>query len=282
MLIAGVCFSLMVLCIKMLEGEIPVSEIVFFRSFITGISSLIWIKAIKVTPLFGNNRKVLFLRGLFGLIGLSLFYTTVLNMTLATAVVVQYTSPIWTIVLAVFLLKEKVRMWQWGFFLFSFLGIVVMSSGHQEIPWLYVGLGLLSALFSGLAYNMVRILRKTDHPLVIIFYFSLVAMPVTAVWAYFEWVTPVGIQWFYLIAAGVLTQIAQYFMTLSYHSSNMAAVSSIRYLGVGYNLIYDVVIFEVVYTFTALGGIAMVIAGVLANVIYVHRQKRKQPEEQKE
>ena len=56
----------------------------------------------------------------------------------------------------------------------------------------------------------------------------------------------------------------------------MAAVSSIRYLGVIYALSYGYFLFDERYDYLAISGMLLVVGGVLLNVLWKQRQKRKE------
>jgi drug/metabolite transporter (DMT)-like permease len=57
------------------------------------------------------------IRGVFGVIALTSFFYTLKELPIAIAVTVQYLSPLFTVLLAVHLLGERVRPIQWLFFL---------------------------------------------------------------------------------------------------------------------------------------------------------------------
>src|SRR5690606_26616312 len=102
---------------------------------------------------------------------------------------------------------------QWLFFGISFAGIAVIKGFDPNISLPLFLMGLGSAIFAGLAYNCVRKVKDTDHPLVVVFYFPLMAVPVMGIVSIFNWVTPIGWEWGLLLLMGVLTQIAQVYMT---------------------------------------------------------------------
>ena len=120
MLVAGIFFSLMNIGVKYLDN-IPAIEIVFFRSLVTLVISAVMIKQLEISFL-GNNKPILFLRGLFGVIALSLYFLCLQKMPFASAVTIMQLSPIFTIILAIFILKERVALPQWIFFAISFAG----------------------------------------------------------------------------------------------------------------------------------------------------------------
>ena len=131
---------------------------------------------------------------------------------------------------------------------------------------LSAALGLISALASGVAYNLIRKLKGIEHPLVIIFYFPLVTLPIASVLMYFEWVTPVGWDWLILLWIGFCTQNAQYFMTLAYQSGNVSRIPSLSYLGVVYALIFGFLLFGETFPIPAYIGMVMVFIGILLNL----------------
>ena len=187
MLWAIIFFALMFASVKKLP-HIPFLELVFFRSIISFVLCLHGIKKNNL-PTFGTNKKLLFLRGLAGALALS-FYFYLLQVTpLATAVSLQYLSPIFTVIIASFLLKEKLKLNQWFYFIMAFAGVLLIKGFNLDVTYYHVLIGACSALGSGIAYNLVRILRKTEHPLIVVFYFPLVTLPICLPFTIFQWVT---------------------------------------------------------------------------------------------
>ena len=264
MILAGFTFSLMTLTVKFLS-HIPALELVFFRSLISMVLSVVLLKYYGI-PFFGNNKKWLILRGVFGMIALSLFFITLQNLPLASAVSISYLSPIFTIIFGIFILSEKVKFYQWFFFLLSFSGAILIKGFDSNITWFYILLGIASAVFSGLAYNCVRKVRNTDHALVVVFYFPLIAMPITGVYSAYNWVAPHGVDWLLLLALGIFTQIAQVLMTKSLQGETLVKISVLKYLGVIYALIYGIFIFDEIYSFLNIVGMLLVLLGVVLNL----------------
>lgn len=272
MLVAGVFFSLMNVGVKYLEN-IPAIEIVFFRSLISFVISAIMIKSLGISFL-GNNKKILFLRGFFGVIALSMYFYSLQNMPLASAVTIMQLSPIFTAILAIFILKEKVEIPQWLFFLISFAGVALIKGFNPDIPAKYFAIALGASFISALAYNMVRKLKDSDHPLVVVFYFPLVAMPFAGLASYFNWVTPNLKEALILLGIGVATQIAQVNMTKALQLEEVAKVSIVRYLTVVYAIIMGTVFFKESYTINTLIGITLVVLGVLLNLWYTKKTNK--------
>lgn len=271
MLIAGVFFSLMNVGVKYLSN-IPAIEIVFFRSLVSFIISAIMIYRLKI-PFLGNNKTILFLRGFFGVIALSLYFFSLQNLPFASAVTIMQLSPIFTTILAIFILKETVKLPQWLFFLISFIGVALIKGFNPDIPLLYFIMALAASFLSALAYNMVRKLKDSDHPLVVVLYFPLVALPFAGIASYLTWVSPNLKELAILIGIGVATQIAQVNMTKALQLEEVAKVSIVRYLTVIYAIAIGYVFFEDDYGLTTLLGIALVVMGVILNLWYTKTNK---------
>jgi len=271
MLISSFAFSLMHLCVKALP-HIPVFELVFFRSIVSLVISYTTLKKKKINP-FGNHKKILFARGLFGVSALTLFFVTLQNIPLAGAVTIQYLSPIFTAFFAIWILKEQVKKRQWFFFLLAFLGVLILKGFDISgtISYKYVGFGLVSACFSGLAYNCIRLLRKTENTLVVVFYFPLVATPIMAVLSFFKWVKPEGIDWLYLLLLGIITQIAQIYMTKGIQSDRAGNIMTYKYIGVLFAFGYGYLFFGETYSLLSLLGIILLLSGVLLNALFKNK-----------
>jgi drug/metabolite transporter (DMT)-like permease len=270
MLIATVFFSLMNFCVKLL-GHIPAYEVVFFRCLISLVLSLSYLLYYKI-PLWGNQKKYLILRGVFGVTALTMYFTTLQHIPLASAVIIQYLSPIFTSLIAVYMVGEKLSWKQLAFFGISFAGVAVIKGFDSNIPNIYFAMGLGAAIFSALAYNMVAKVRKTDHPLVVVFYFPLIGTPITGAISYMNWVPPHGWDWLILLTVGVTTQIAQVNMTKALQTENVARVSSIRYMGIIYAILFGVFYFHESYSIMAMAGMIMVVIGVILNIRYRHQK----------
>lgn len=273
MLIATVFFSFMNVTVKLVP-HIPAIEIVFFRSVVSFVISYLLLKS-KSIPVFGNNNKLLISRGITGAIALILYFTTLQNVPLASAVTLQYLSPIFTTLLGIYLVKEKIKPLQLFFFVVSFGGIIMIEGFDPRLSLFYLLIGVTSAFFSGISYNIIRKLKQTEHPLVIVFYFPLVAAPIAGFYCLFNWVQPIGWDWLILILVGVFTQFAQYYMTKAYQSEVLASVANLNYLGIIYALGLGYVFFGETFNLMTYLGMTLVLVGVILNVNYSHQRNKQ-------
>lgn len=270
MLFSTFFFALMNVFIKLVPN-IPAMEIVFFRCLVSMTICFIGIRRAQVDWL-GNSRLLLFLRGAFGTTALYLFFITLQNIPLASSVTISYLSPVFTTVIAVFLLKEKVYALQWVFFLISIIGVFVMKGFDARIPPVYFATGIASGFFSALAYNMVRSLKGKEHPLVVVLHFQLVGVVVGFIVTLFNFRLPTLYEAVLLLGIGLATHLGQVYLTKALQAEKIAKVSILNYLGIIYALFFGWLMFDETYTLQTALGILLVTAGVACSVIYSRRK----------
>lgn len=274
MLLSTLFFSLMNVCVK-LVAHLPAVEVIMFRSIISLIISYAYLRRANVS-VWGTHRIWLVARGVAGATALILFFNTLQNIPLATAAMVQYMAPIFTAILGIFIVKERVRPWQWVFFGLSFGGVLVIEGVETSVDTFYLWLGVLSAVFSGIAYTIVRKLNTKEHPLVIIFYFPLVTLPVVGIYSLFNWVQPEGWDWALLLLVGLLTQLGQYYMTMSYQTEEISKVANLNYIGIIYALLLGYFLFGELFNVWSYIGMALVLLGVVLNVRYKNQLAKRE------
>ncbi len=271
-LLSTLCFAVINIGVKALSNpiyfgfqKIPAHELVLFRSVISFIICFVMLKRARL-PLLGYQRKWLMIRGVFGTAALTLFFITLQNMDLSMATILQYLSPIFTLGIAMVLFKEKIHWGQWIMILIAFVGVGFLAMYKLDVKegrFIWLIMGISSALFSGIAYNAIIKCKHTDSPLNVVIYFPMVAIPVMGVWCFFEFVTPSGVEWLIVLGIGLLTQLAQVFMTKALHSSMAGEVVPFKYLGAVYALLMGYVVFDERLHQLSLTGMVLIILGVM-------------------
>ena len=271
MFLSTLAFALANVFVKQV-AHLPAMEIVFFRCAFGVIFCYVGLRKANAS-LKGSNRKLLLMRGLFGTTALYLFFVTVQNIPLASAMTIQYLSPIFTAIIAIFLLKESVKAAQWIFYAISFAGVLFIGQFDLRVSPFYLALGIASAFGSGVAYNLVRTLREREHPLTVVLHFQLVGLIAGFVFTVFNWRTPGGWDWLYLFLIGVFSQLGQIFLTSALQKERAASVAIVNYTGLIYGLLIGWLVFGEAQTVESLAGMILVVAGVVLSVIYSKRRR---------
>ncbi|MEO6589019.1 MAG: DMT family transporter, partial [Pyrinomonadaceae bacterium] len=253
-------------------SHLPTMEIVFLRCLAGTVFCLIGLRHVKA-DWRGTNHKLLVLRGIFGTSALYFFFLTLKNIPLASAMTIQYLSPIFTAVIAIFALKEKVKPLQWVFYAIAFGGVLFIERFDARISLFFLCLGVMSALCSGVAYNLVRTLRGREHPLVVVFHFQIVGLIAGFVFSIFNWETPHGWDWFYLFLVGLFSQFGQMFLTGAFQKERAANVAIVNYTGLIYGIMIGWFVFGESQTLESLSGMILVVIGVGLSVFYSRKRE---------
>lgn len=274
MILSAFGFSLMAVCVKYasLEG-IPVLEIVAARALVSLILSYADIRYKKL-PTFGQRKGLLLLRGLIGSLALVCVYYAITHLPLAEATVLQYLYPIFTAVLALFFLKERVHWHLLVSILLSFLGVLcvvrpafLFGSEAQDLSYFAVFAGILGAIGSSAAYVLVRKLNQTEDSSVIIFYFPLVALPFSLVLLGSDFVIPSWWACLLLVFVGLFTQVGQIGLTKAMQTETAGRAAAFSYLQVVFAALFGWYFFNEMPDEWFLAGAILILTGVLANVI---------------
>ncbi|MGO1245338.1 DMT family transporter [Sphingobacterium sp. JB170] len=265
MLIAGFLFAIMNVCVKQVS-HLPTMEVVLFRSIISLAICFVILKKLQI-PLFGNNKVLLSIRGIAGCIGLIGSFYTLQNIPLASAVTINYLSPMFTAMLGIFLVKQRLRPIQYLYFVMAIGGVLALKGFDSRISMMDLTIGLTAALSAGLAYNIIARLKTSEHSLVIIFYFPLVTLPIVSIFTILDWHSPSSTDYVYLLSIGLLSQGAQYYMTRSYQQANLGKIASLNYLGVIYAITFGYFFFGEQLNSHSTIGIVLILLAVVLNFL---------------
>lgn len=289
-ILSGICFLIVNFFVKTLGPgqsniltdhlnlqKYPAHELVLARSIVSFAMSYVIIRRKKL-PVFGVNKKWLLIRGLAGTAALTIFFYTMHYLPLAVALTIQYLAPIFTIIFAMILLKERIRWIQWPFIAMAFGGTLLLvirnPNGDTDLAGLsplWLGAGMIAAVLSGVAYVAIMKLKPTDEPITIVMYFPMIAIPFMILLCLWQFTVPQGIEWLFLLIIGVFTQLAQITMTRALHSGNAATIVPFQYLGAIYGFLVGYFIFLESLSNTLIVGMVLVLFGVVVNSIL--RQK---------
>src|SRR5579883_832590 len=216
-LISAVLFTLMSALIRYLGTRYPIGEVVFYRSAFAIVPVMLlyaWrgelASVVRTERPLGQAG-----RGVISIIGMFCNFGALARLPLIEANAISFTSPLFSVALAAFVLKERVRIYRWSAVIVGFIGVLVVLSPHVSGDELTIAAASATTL-AGLAYALAgslanagtviqtRRLAQSETTSSIVFYFSLsCALAGLATWP-FGWVTPSGAELAALVAIGVL------------------------------------------------------------------------------
>jgi len=260
------CFSLMSAFAKLLGDRIPTQEIILARGLVVAILSAHALRRAGISP-WGRERPLLLLRGLLGYGALSCFLWAVIRLPLAETTVIHFTNPVFTAILAAFVLGEILRWQEVGLTLLALGGVLFIArpgflfgeaSGLDPVGVL---VALLGAVLSAGAYVTARRLTRTNDPLVIVFFFALVTLVGATPLVVPVFVMPRGHEWLLLLGVGVATQGGQVFVTRALKLEKAGRAMAVGYLQIVFAALWGLLWFsEVPDAWTGVGALVIVLS----------------------
>ena len=283
MLVSSMAFALMSSCVKLVNTyNIPVLQIVAARAFISLLLSYADIKR-KGISAWGNNRVLLTLRGVAGVLALMCIYYALTILPLAEANILQNLTPAFTAALAILVLGEKVHRSTVICIVLSLLGLIItvkpglLVGSANDLPVIGVIAALVGAAGSAIAYVIVKKLSASEDSSVIIFYFPMVALPVSLALLGNDIVMPDPEALVLLLLVGLLTQVVQICLTRAMQVEAANKVTAYSYVQIIFSMFMGGLFFnEIPSVWTWLGG-SLIVTGALINVIG-HSQPDKKSE----
>ena len=262
MALSALSFSVMALLVKLGDKTMPEQELIVFRSlFIICVTlPIMWRKKV---PVFGNRRGLLLLRGVLGYVAMSCYFWTLGALPVADAMVIQYASPIFTIVMAAIFLKERASAKLWIAVVLCMSGVFAIAKPEGTGDPLVAVIGLVGAILAGGAYATVRELRKSDSAYTIVFYFPLVSLPFSVLLALPEWRWPTDWQGWGIIGGVCLASyLGQIFLTKALERETAGRAVIVNYISVAFGVLFGLVFFETIPDFRSVVGIAMILLAI--------------------
>ncbi len=277
--LSALFFCLMTVFVKIAGQQLETIQIVFIRGIITLLFTSVIIKRKKIY-LWGANHKLLILRGIIGTVALFFVYESIQRFPLSEATVLQYLYPIFTTLLASFIISENVGNRHYFAIILGFLGVYIILdfpfiNPEYSLNTTNLIIAITGAFLTGFAYVIIRMASNMkESPYVIMFYFPLFTVPMSFPFAYDLWIYPSIDNWIVLLLVGICTQLGQTFLTFGYKLLPASKAAPTSYIQVPFSVLAGSVIFyeNISYNFI-LGSIVIFFA------LYLIINKGKQSEQ---
>ncbi len=258
------------------ERGIHLTEIMFWRQFTTVPIVGVWLWRTNSLGTLRTDRFPAHLRrAVFGMMAMTFVFGSAQMLPLAEAQTLAFTGPFFATLLAMIILKEKVGWWRWTGLLLGFGGILIIARpGHSDIPPLGVAIGLTAAFLVALLSIMIKDLNRTDRPLAIVFWFSLLSSPMVGAFLPFTMTAHDAESWWLLLALGITGAIGQILLTLALRYGAVSAVIVMDYSGLIWATLYGWLVWDQVPTRSTWFGAPLIIAAGLIIAWREHRLAR--------
>jgi drug/metabolite transporter (DMT)-like permease len=211
---SGTLVSFMAMAIggRQLSGQLTTFQILFFRSIIglLIISFLVWRSDRK--QIFTSHFRIHALRNIAHFGGQFGWFYGIAYIPLAEVFALEFTVPVWTAVLATVLLGEQITRARVTAITCGVLGVVFILRPGMAVVHAASLAVLGSALGYALSHTLTRRLAQVDTPLTILFYMTLIQLPLGFVTSIFDWNTPSAAMLPWIFVVGVTALSGHYCM----------------------------------------------------------------------
>lgn len=251
---------------KILGQSLPAIQVTFMRFFFAAISIYIFCM-FKGLTLKTNYMRVHALRGTILFTGMSLWCFGLSHTPLADAIIINFTIPIFLLILCSVVLKEKVETKRWFATLFTFIGILIVTKPVSPEFNPYSLIMILTAGIFASCDVINKLYANKESTECSLFYTAaftalcaLVCMLIKSFIFSTSVISPQNMEQTLLTALlGIGANITLYLILQSFTLIALSETASIRYLEIIFSALAGYIFFSEVPTISTILGAAFVI-----------------------
>jgi S-adenosylmethionine uptake transporter len=306
MLVATVCMSVNDMLIKQLSGAYPLHQMVFVRSVIGLMFSLVLVQLEGGWSILRPRRPWLHvLRGLLVVVSNLSYFAALAVMPLASATALFFVAPLFITILSVPFLGEKVGIRRAGAVLIGFVGVLIMVRPGSELGadlgaesysrWV-LALPILAAFTYAAMQILTRKLGVNSKASAMALYIQAIFLIVSTgffliagdghfaagqsneslifLLRAWTWPTPQDLPLFVLL--GMVSAGIGYCLSAAYRSGDAATIAPYEYVAMPLAVMWGFVVFGTLPGLNSAVGIALIMAAGL--YVFLRERARKAQE----
>ncbi len=210
-------------------------------------------------------------RNLINFIGQYSWFVGISLLPLANVFALEFTVPLWTLLIACWFLNEKFTKTKVNSLLLGFAGVLIIVRPGGDIFEPASFIVILAAICFSTAYVCTKYLARTESPLVIIFLMCLIQLPIGLVLSYQDWQMPKNIEWLYLFIIGLTGLTAHFCIAKAMTYGEAGIVVSLDFLRLPIIAVVGMWLYkESLDWWVLIGGILM----LTGNIINLNAQRK--------
>lgn len=271
--LASLFFASMGVCVKFGAGFFSTAELVFYRSFIALLLMAGYV-GLKRLPLATPHGRAHLKRSLVGVVSMMLLFEAIALLPLATAMTLNYTSPLFLALMLMLWSREPVRPVLVLTLLTGFAGVILLLQPTLERQqWLGALIGLGSGIGAGAAFFNLRRLGQLGEPeWRTVFYFLLISSIVGLGWVMtrgsFHAVD--GYSGLLLLGIGAFGVGGQLCLTVAYKRGKTLMTANLAYSAVVFSSLFGFLFWDELLPLLSWTGMAVVIASGIGATLLSH------------
>ena len=263
--------------IKYFSSDVSLSIVLMFRYlFCLPILFIIGLKIGGTYYFKIKNKKVMSLRSVAGLLGLSFWYLSVIHLDISKALALSQVMPIFICILSILFLGEKVGFFRWSAILVGLSGAVIIinpdAEGWYSVGLLYIFLG---TLFASIMFIALRRLGMTENAVATAFWYNLFGSIIFSAYCLSALtLNDISIDiWIMLVIIGVMASAQQIFMALSHTYASASSLAPVHYTTIPIGVLIGLLVFNEKIDLNFLIGSFFIVGSTLF-ILYREKKKR--------
>jgi drug/metabolite transporter (DMT)-like permease len=261
---ATIVFSASSATSKWLVVSYPIGEVLFTRSLVSLIACALFILPTTGLAVFRTGRlRHHVMRSFSQSCSQACLIAAFSLMPLAGAIAINFSAPLFTALVSIVLLKERVGPARWSALLVGFFGVLIVT--HPGTGMFQVGalFALANAVMYGSVTAAVRGMTATESAPTLTLYQLLLITGFFALVAPFGFIMPTWTDWGLIVFNGLSNAVGQYWWTKSLHLGPASAIAPFFYLSLVWAIAIGYLVWGDVPTVGLLIGSAIVVGSGL-------------------
>lgn len=230
MLVSTVSFALMAVAIRLASKTLDTFEIAFFRNFFGLLAAMPLLLKHGPGLLRTTQLPRYFIRCVIGVLSMFCGFWAIGHLPMAQAISLSYSSPIFVTIAAVLFLREQVRARRWTAVALGFVGVLVIVQPGSASFSAGTLVALTAAVLSGVSAIQIKQLSYSEPADRIVFYTTLLWVPLSLGPALFVWQWPHGITWLWVAASGLFGTGGHMLWTRALKLGDVSALTPITFM----------------------------------------------------
>lgn len=251
--------------VRHISSSFHTFQIVTFYNIFGFLCFVPWMLKHKCKNLKPVNTKMLWVRAVLEFVSFSFSFYALTLIPLPTHTALLFVTPIFGVVVAIFLLREKPSASTLACIASGFFGVLLITRPGFEA----VNIGILFALFAAMGFafcgNVIKILTRTDSSIHIAFYMLLMSSIISLPFGIYHWVMPTPDQWAWLAAIGVLGYSQQLAVGAAFARAPYTTIVPLNFAQLVFVSIVAYVVYNELVDWWTIAGSAIIITGTLYN-----------------